>query len=394
MSETIEFTNIMIITETKSIESGCLQVKNGKIIAISDHPIGGADSVIDGKGESWTLVPGFIDVHIHGADGYDVMDASNEALAGMADRLPEEGTTSFLATTMTQSKQNISRAVRTVGEYMKQQKAAGQAEILGVHLEGPFISQEKAGAQPLEHIVPSSIEQFAQWHEESGDNIRLVTLAPESQGGIDLIKYLSAKGIVASIGHSQATFDQVTEAVQAGARHVTHLYNQMSGLHHREPGIVGAAFLNEKLMVEMIVDHVHARPEAVQLAYHHTKADRTILITDAMRAKCLPEGTYDLGGQNVNVEGNEARLPDGTLAGSILTLEQAVSNMKQNNDISMEELVRMTSTNAANQLGIGHRKGIIAEGKDADLVILDENLSVVMTVCRGVVTHDHRRDTT
>ncbi|UOR10390.1 N-acetylglucosamine-6-phosphate deacetylase [Halobacillus amylolyticus] len=393
MSETIEFINIKIITEAKTIKSGCLQVNNGKVSVISDHPIGGADSVIDGEGESWTIVPGFIDVHIHGADGHDVMDASKEALAGMAARLPEEGTTSFLATTMTQSKQNISRAVKTVGEYMKRQKAAGQSEILGVHLEGPFISQEKAGAQPLEHIVPPSIEQFDRWQEESDANIRLVTLAPEAPGGIELIKYLSTNGIVASIGHSSATFDQVTEAVQSGARHITHLYNQMSGLHHREPGIVGSAFLNEKLMVEMIVDHVHARPEAVQLAYQHTKADRTILITDAMRAKCLPEGTYDLGGQNVNVEGNEARLPDGTLAGSILTLEQAVSNMKQNTNLKIEDLVRITSTNAARQLGVEGRKGSIAVGKDADLVLLDEDFNVVMTVCRGVVTHDRRRDT-
>ncbi|WP_163528346.1 N-acetylglucosamine-6-phosphate deacetylase [Halobacillus ihumii] len=393
MAETIEFRNIKIVTETKTISSACLQVKDGKITTISDHFIGEADTVIDGQDKQWTLVPGFIDVHIHGADGHDVMDASYDALEGMASRLPEEGTTSFLATTMTQSKENISRAVQTVGTYINQQKANSQAEVLGIHLEGPFISQEKAGAQPLEHICMPSIEQFDQWQAVSNHNIRLVTLAPEVPNGMEFIKHVSQTGVVASIGHSQATYDQVTEAVQSGARHITHLYNQMSGLHHREPGIVGGAFLNQELMVEMIVDHVHSRPEMVQLAYQHTQADRTILITDAMRAKCLPEGTYDLGGQNVNVVGNEARLADGTLAGSILTLEQAVSNMSQNTMITIEDLVRITSANAATQLGIEDRKGSIAEGKDADLVILDEEFGVVMTVCRGVLAHDRREDT-
>ncbi|MFC7062115.1 N-acetylglucosamine-6-phosphate deacetylase [Halobacillus seohaensis] len=393
MSGSIEWTNLTIVTESETINSGCIQVNDGKIFAISHHPIGGADVTIDGEGESWTLVPGFIDGHIHGADGYDVMDASEEAIAGMAAILPREGTTSFLATTMTQSKENISRAVTNVGNYMNNQQETGQAEVLGIHLEGPFISKKKAGAQPLQHIAPPSIEHFDQWNQASDYNIRLVTLAPEISGAIDFIKHVCKKGIVASIGHSEATFDQVTEAVQSGARHVTHLYNQMSGMHHREPGIVGAAFLNEKLMVEMIVDHVHARPESVQLAYHHTQADRTILITDAMRAKCLPEGAYDLGGQQVNVKGKEARLSDGTLAGSILTLEEAVANMKQNTNLKIEDLVQITSTNAARQLGVYQRKGSITEGKDADLVILDENYSVVMTVCRGVIAHDRREDT-
>ncbi|MFD2923270.1 N-acetylglucosamine-6-phosphate deacetylase [Halobacillus naozhouensis] len=393
MAETIEFRNVTIVTETETMRSACLQVRNGKIYAISEYNIGGADIVIDGQGEKWTLVPGFIDVHIHGADGHDVMDASHKALAGMASRLPEEGTTSFLATTMTQSKDHISRAVQTVGTYIKQQKVNSEAEVLGIHLEGPFISQEKAGAQPLGHICLPSIEQFDQWQEESDHNIRLVTLAPEVSNGMEFIKHVSETGVVASIGHSQATYDQVTEAVRSGARHITHLYNQMSGLHHREPGVVGAAFLNKDLMVEMIVDYVHSRPEMVQLAYEHTQADRTILITDAMRAKCLPEGTYELGGQSVNVEGNEARLADGTLAGSILTLQQAVSNMSQNTNITIEELTRITSTNAATQLGIEGRKGSIAAGKDADLVLLNEEYGVVMTVCRGVIAHDRREDT-
>ncbi|MCP3032534.1 N-acetylglucosamine-6-phosphate deacetylase [Halobacillus sp. A1] len=392
MAESIEFTNVTIVTETETLESGCVYVKNGKITGIAREPMGGAELTVDGKGKQWTLVPGFIDVHIHGANGHDVMDASKEAVAGMAAVLPKEGTTSFLATTMTQSDEQISEAVKNIGGYMAEKQEEGRAEVLGIHLEGPFISKHKAGAQPVDHIAVPSAEQFDQWHQLSGENIRLVTLAPEVDGALDFIKHVTADGIVASIGHTEATFDQVTEAVQAGARHVTHLYNQMSGMHHREPGVVGAAFLHEKLMVEMIVDHVHSRPESIQLAYYHTQADRTILITDAMRAKCLPEGAYDLGGQQVQVKGKEARLSDGTLAGSILTLEEAVANMKQDTNLMIEDLVSITSTNAARQLGVDDQKGSIAEGKDADLVLLDEDFRVVMTVCRGILAHDRRED--
>ncbi|WP_431803735.1 N-acetylglucosamine-6-phosphate deacetylase [Halobacillus andaensis] len=356
MAGSIEWTNVTIVTESETIRSGSLQVHDGVVTAIAKQPIGGADITINGNGKRWSLVPGFIDVHIHGADGHDVMDATTEALAGMAAVLPKEGTTSFLATTMTQSQTAISNAVTNVGKYVKNEQPEGRAEVLGIHLEGPFISKNKAGAQPLNYIAPPSIKLFNQWQQQSEGNIRLVTLAPEEPGAKDFIKHVSSKGIVASIGHSEATFDQVTEAVDAGARHVTHLYNQMSGMHHRDPGIVGAAFLNEKLMVEMIVDYVHSRKEAVQLAYHHTQADRTILITDAMRAKCLPEGAYDLGGQQVHVKGKEARLSDGTLAGSILTLEEAAAHMKENTNITIEDLVRITSTNAAEQLGISDRK--------------------------------------
>ncbi|MGP4077407.1 N-acetylglucosamine-6-phosphate deacetylase [Halobacillus sp. K22] len=387
MASSVEIMNVRVVCHTEIIPSGSVLLRDGLIDAVSDHPIGGADKVIDGKGESWTLVPGFIDVHIHGADGHDVMDSTNEALTGMARSLPAEGTTSFLATTMTQSSENITRALKNIKKYMGSEPTGRQSEILGIHLEGPFLSKNKAGAQPHDHIIPPSTELFDRWQEESGNQIRLVTLAPERSGGSEFIRHVTGQGVVASIGHSEATFDQVEEAVNAGARHVTHLYNQMSGFHHRDPGVVGAALLNKRLKVEMIVDHVHSRPEAVQLAYHHTKAERTILITDAMRAKCLPEGVYDLGGQQVDVKDGEARLDDGTLAGSVLTLQKAVKNMQQHSELPWEDLVRITSLNAAEQLGFDKRKGKIEEGKDADLVLLDENLEVVMTICNGTIAY-------
>lgn len=390
MSETIEITNVRIITEAQEIDSGSIQVEAGRIIHISERFIGGADQVIDANEEDWTVLPGFIDVHIHGANGHDVMDATSEALQGIAEQLPKEGTTSFLATTMTQSAEAINKAVSTVGSFVEKQTEGIHAEVLGVHLEGPFISPKKVGAQPVEHVIPPSIEKFQQWQNESRNNIKLVTLAPEVDGGMELIQDVCRQGAVASIGHSNATYEQVNEAVKHGARHVTHLYNQMSPLHHREPGVVGAAFSNDQLKVEMIADHIHVHPEALKLAYQFTGQDRTILITDAMRAKCLPEGSYDLGGQDVEVKNKEARLESGALAGSILTLEEAAKNMKKNNDLSYKELAAITSANAARQLNVFDRKGSIAEGKDADLVVLDQEDRVVMTICKGTIAFDGR----
>lgn len=382
-------TNVTIVTEDRTIPSGSVRVSEGKIEEIQEEIIvkDGA-SVIDGHGRNLTLLPGFIDVHIHGANGHDVMDATEEALHGVAVQLPMEGTTSFLATTMTQSRERISQAVTNVGTYMEQQQRNGQAEVLGIHLEGPFISPSKAGAQPLEHITEPSLPLFEQWQNESQQQIKLVTLAPELKGALPFIEKVREKGVICSLGHSEASLAEANDAVEKGASHVTHLYNQMSGLHHREPGLVGTAFTNPDLFVEMIVDHIHIHPEAVRLAYQVLGSDRTILITDAMRAKCLPSGTYDLAGQNVTVKNGEARLSDGTLAGSILTLEEAARKMRTFAGVGLNELVKMTSANAARELGVYDRKGSIAKGKDADLVLLDEEGCVVTTICRGVISYD------
>ncbi|TGB03767.1 N-acetylglucosamine-6-phosphate deacetylase [Halobacillus salinus] len=367
--------NIRIVTEQQVIENGTVEIQDGRIKRISDQII--KEPTIDGGGA--TLLPGFIDVHIHGADGHDMMDATKEALDGITAKLPEEGTTSFLATTMTQSVENITRAVTNAGAY----ESTKGAELLGIHLEGPFISDKKAGAQPLEHILPPSLEQFQAWQDAANGQIKLVTLAPETEGALPFIEKVSSTGVVCSLGHSDASFATASAAAEHGARHVTHLFNQMSGLHHREPGLVGAAFMNPALMVEMIVDHIHVHPDAVRLAYQNIGPERTMLITDAMRAKCLPSGTYDLGGQDVTVENGEARLEDGTLAGSILKLNEAARNMREH--ASWQELARITSGNAARQLDAFDRKGSIEEGKDADLVLLNDEGDVLLTICRGEV---------
>ena len=383
MSNTMMISNFTIADSTKDSFVGDIYIENGKIKEVAASIETMADIQINDDGRKWIIVPGYIDVHIHGASGFDTMDATPEALNGLASALPCEGTTSFLATTMTQSNNAISKALINASLF---QAEDNQAEMLGVHLEGPFISPDRAGAQPLEHIVKPSSSLFKEWQKLSGNRIKLVTIAPEIEDGLAFIVELNETGVIASIGHSDASAEFITKAVEAGARHVTHLYNQMSPFHHREPGVVGASLLEDDLTVELIADYIHSHPKALDFAFRQKTAQRIILITDAMRAKGLQPGIYDLGGQNVLVSNNEARLGDGTLAGSVLTMEIATKNMKFATGCTLSEMVAMTSTNAAKQLGLSN-KGRIEPGKDADLTIIDENWNVQMTICRGNIAY-------
>jgi N-acetylglucosamine-6-phosphate deacetylase len=374
-----------IYTEEKIIENGYIKIKDQRIIELGPvNQLTTEDGfeVVDIPSH-YKVIPGFIDTHIHGVNSADTMDATKDALHQMSKALPGEGTTSFLATTITQDNKAIEEALVNVGDYIRNQQSPGKAEIIGIHLEGPFVSAKRAGAQPLKHIVDPDLENLKKWDTLSGENIRVVTLAPEQAGGIEMIRYLREKSIIASIGHSDATYEQVIEAVKAGVNNVTHLFNQMRGIHHREPGVVGAALLHDELKAEIIVDGIHVRPEMVKLAYQQKGKEGLILITDSMRAKCLKNGQYDLGGQEVTVKDGKAVLEDGTLAGSILKLGEAVKNIQTFTGCSLEDAIVMASVNPAKQLNIYDKKGSIAEGKDADIVILDGSLEVFMTFCRG-----------
>jgi len=380
---------MQIYSEDRKIENGYIRLKNQKIIELGPmEELREAEHCeIIALPSTYKAVPGFIDVHIHGVNGADVMDATEESLNIMTEALPSEGTTSFLATTMTQSRSEIEKALSNAGNYIDGNQEAGRAEIIGIHLEGPFVNPKMAGAQPREHMVYPNLDLFKKWQSLAKNRIKLVTLAPEKTGGLDLVRYLKNTGVVASIGHSDAVYEEVMEAVKAGANHVTHLYNQMRGLHHREPGVVGAVFLHPELKAEIIVDGVHVRPEMVNLAYKQKGSHGLILITDSMRAKCLKNGHYDLGGQDVVVQDGKAVLSDGTLAGSILKLGTAATNILNYTGCSLEEVIEMASANPAKQLNIFNRKGSIKKGKDGDIVILNENLDVVMTFCRGKVAY-------
>lgn len=388
-----------IYTETNKIETGYIKIKDQKIVEIGpqenlkqDNNVQERFTIIDLQA-NYSAIPGFIDIHIHGANGADAMDATPEALATMAKALVKEGTTSFLATTMTQETAAIEQALTNAGNYITQPQPQGQAEIIGIHLEGPFVNKKRAGAQPLNYIIDPDKDKFTKWNKLANGKIKLVTLASERPGGLELVRYLTQNGIVASLGHTDATYDQVDEAIQTGAKQVTHLYNQMRELHHREPGVVGAAYLREELKTEIIVDGIHSRPEMVKLAYKQKGKQGFILITDAMRAKGLPDGDYELGGQPVAVKAGKAVLADGTIAGSVLKMNQAIKNMLDFTGCSFPEAIEMAAMNPAKQLNIADRKGSLAVGKDADIVILDENLDVFMTICRGKLAYQKGGET-
>ncbi len=375
-----------IYTEHGIIKDSRLIIEGEKIHAIDDSQKNVTDKIISFP-ESYHVVPGFIDVHIHGANGFDVMDGTFEALEKISQTLATEGTTSYLATTMTASAEKISQAVQNVGRYIQEKNKTNGANLLGIHLEGPFLSPEKAGAQNAKDLLTPSIDSIRAWQKESSNAIKLVTLAPELQNSLELIRFLRKENIIASIGHTNATYDETIAAMNAGCTHVTHLFNAMRGIHQREPGPIIAALLSEKVTAELILDGIHLHPAIVELAIKTKGKEKIILVTDAMRAKCLKDGFYDLGGQTVEVKNNVALLPNGTLAGSTLNMFSAIKNLMKFTQCNLLDAIQCASTNPAKLLGVSDTKGSIAPQKDADVVVLDDQLNVVLTVVSGEVVY-------
>ena len=336
--------------------------------------------------ENAVVLPGFIDEHIHGAGGSDAMDGNTKDLAIIAETVAKEGTTSFLATTMTQSKENILKAMRAVKEY---REAAGEqgARIAGVHLEGPFIAAAHKGAQPLEYVAAPDAKTFDEYNAACGNAIKIITLAPETDGALDFIRHIVAQGTVVSIGHTGAKYAEVKAAMEAGATNVTHTYNAQSPLHHREIGVVGSALLLDDLYCELICDTIHVSVPAMQLLVKNKRADKLALITDAMRAKGLADGVSELGGQTVYVKGGEARLADGTLAGSVLRMNRALQNMVEKVGVPFTQAVDYCTINPARTLKIENEAGSIAEGKRADFAVLNDKFDVLYTVRDGKIIY-------
>ncbi|MDG5479440.1 N-acetylglucosamine-6-phosphate deacetylase [Staphylococcus xylosus] len=374
--------NGRIYTENETIEQGYILIENGKIIQIAEGEYQGDLTTIDVKGQH--VLPGFIDIHMHGGYGEDAMDASFEGLKHLSESLLSEGTTSFLATTMTQSDENIIKALKNIADYQEQQDSLNAASIVGIHLEGPFISEYKVGAQNPAYVQRPSVEKVQQFQEIANNQIKIMTFAPEVEGADETLSTLHDQ-INFSIGHTVATFDEVNEAVAQGAKHVTHLYNAGTPFEHRNPGLSGAAWLNDELSTESIVDGIHSHPASVKIAYKQKGNKRFFLITDAMRAKGMPDGEYDLGGQNVVVKGSEARLASGALAGSILKMNEGLKNLIAYTGASLDDLWRVTSLNQAIALKIEDDKGSIAIGKDADIVVVDDDIQVLTTIKSGKV---------
>lgn len=337
------------------------------------------------------LAPGLIDLHVHGALGHDTMDATPEALQQIARFLARHGVTSFLATTMTAPFDALLIALRNVALMMRE--GTGGAALLGAHVEGPYVDVERRGCQDATHVRRASPDEYKSLFDT--DVIRLLTVAPEFPENQELIRFAISRGAVVAAGHTRASYDTMLKVVEWGVTQVTHLFNAMDPLHHRAPGVVGAALSLDVLRCQLIADNIHVHPAVLKLAVRAKGVDRIILVTDAMRGAGMPDGTYDLGGQSVTVRQGEARLADGTLAGSTLTLERGVRNIMAAADLSPRDALNMASRVPAQALGLQERKGSIAVGKDADLIVLSDDLDVLLTMVAGEIVYRgpifHRR---
>ncbi len=354
-------------------------IEDGRIVA---EPTAGGrrvERVLDLSG--LRLAPGFVDLQVNGGGGDD-FTRDPSSLWAVSTRLPEQGVTSFLPTIVTAPPGVVDEA-RVV--LATPPSAHVGARPLGLHVEGPMLNPARVGAHPPHLLRPPSLELVEDWSRESG--ITMVTLAPELSRGVDVVRALRDRGIVVAIGHSDATYDEVAAAVAAGATQVTHLYNAMSPVHHREPGAVGAALERDDLTVGLVVDGLHAHPAAVRLAWRAKGPNRLALVSDAVAAQGMAPGRYQLGETSVVVDETGVRTLDGVLAGSCLTLDAAVRNLVDFTGCSWAEAVGAAATVPATIVG-ADTKGSLAPGFDADLVALDPDLRVVLTMLAGEVVHD------
>ncbi len=378
------FKNVRIITPYEVLHGYGVIIDEGKITNIASEQDIASESVsevIDGKGQF--LSPGFIDIHNHGNSGYDFMDATEEAIDNIGRYHLKNGVTSYLGTVLTQSYENILNAAKNISEYKNK---SNSSQLLGIHLEGPFFSIGKKGAQPEEFIKDPDIPFINKLMDISGDKLKMVSVAPEKEGALELISYLKKNNITVAMAHSNATYEEAKNGITHGVTVATHLYNGMRNFSHREPGIVGAALTDDRVFCEMICDRIHLHDAAMQIALKMKGTVKVIAVSDAMRAAGLNDGIYELGGQKVTVEDEAARLDDGSLAGSTLNLRTAVYNMVKYLNVPIHEAVRTASLSPAEAIGADKNKGSIEIGKDADLILFDDELNISSVIVGGIFT--------
>jgi N-acetylglucosamine-6-phosphate deacetylase len=361
---------------------GVVVVEGSKIREVSPEDIEKGE-VINMTG--CIVAPGFVDIHVHGGGGYDVMDSSPGALDGLSMFLAQGGVTSFLPTAHTAPRDAILEAARGVRRAIE--GGTGGARVLGLHMEGPYISPERCGAQNRDHVRKPEIGELDEVDGESGGNLRLVTMAPEVEGALGAITWLNSRGKTAAAGHTDATHEEAVAAFDAGMSHVSHLFNGMRPFHHREPGVVGATFGDGRVTVELIADGFHVHPTALKMAVRLKGAESTALVSDSIAPAGMSNGEYDFGGLKVSVKKDRSLLESGRLAGSTIRLCDAVRNMVELADSSIAEAVEMVTLTPARIVGVDDRKGSLVPGMDADIIVLDRNFSVMLTMVEGGIVY-------
>jgi N-acetylglucosamine-6-phosphate deacetylase len=380
-----------IYTPAEEIKNGVIVIDGHRITKVGareDIKLPAGATTIDNQDR--IVVPGFIDMHIHGAAGHDLMEATPEALASVATYLARHGTTSYLATTVTASLDRTLHAARALGEIIRaSQSSHGAADKfagahpVGIHFEGPFINPKKRGAHPVSQIQKPSADTLARILDAAGSAARVLTLAPELEGALAVLEYARSRGLRVALGHTNATAEEAERAIAAGATYAVHLYNAMRPFMHRDPGVIGAVLTDDRVSAELICDGVHVEAMSIRLLVMAKGLERVILASDSSSGAGMPDGNYRLGNFTVHVAGGVCRTVEGNLAGSTITLDAAVRNLANFTGLSYQACLHCATLNPARILGMEKQKGVIAPGADADLAILDRNYFVTQTYVRG-----------
>ncbi len=382
-----------IVTPHSVIENGVVLCEDGKIAFVGsgkDAAPEPGSQIVNATGG--IVMPGFIDTHFHGSGGDDVMANGAEGIRRIARALMRFGTTGFLATTIAARHSELMKATDdTLAAEAADRHSPEGAEILGLHIEGPYINLKYKGAQPVEGIRDPNFDECRELLAAADGRIKIMTMAPELPGGMELIAFLKANGVEASLGHSEADYDTALAAIEAGATRATHLFNAMSGVHHRKPGLASAVLNEPGIQAELICDGVHVHPRMAQLAWRAKGRDGVTLITDATAAQGVGDGTFTLGDFQIQVRGPLCTLMDGvTIAGSVLTMNHAVGNAMNFTGMSLIDAAHTSSLAPARACGVADRKGSIEIGKDADLAVLKSDFYVGFTIRAGAVAYEHR----
>lgn len=373
--------NARIATAKEISEPSTVFIEDGRIQSVEPYHKQIDDNEYEVmQADGHLLIPGMIDVHIHGANGYDMMDGTEQSIREVSRTCALTGCTSFLATSVSSSIDELMDMIRNVKCVIGKEPGAN---IAGIHLEGPYLHVKRKGMQNEKYLRHPDMDEMKMILHEAGDLVKMVTIAPELPGGMEMVEYLKEQGIVVAIAHSNATYDEAKTAFAKGASHITHCFNAMPPIHHRDPGLVVAAFEEPKVSLQAIVDNIHLHPAVVRLMHRVKGAEGVVLITDALQAMGLGDGTYQFGGHDVTVTDGKAQLSDGTLASSTVTMNAALRNTVENG-ISLVDAVQMASVTPANVLGLENKGGILP-GKDADMVLVDGNFDVVWTMVGGEV---------
>ena len=384
--------HVKIVTPLHIVDDGYIVIENGFIKEIGKEPISLSKLVdsIDTRG--LIAVPGFIDTHIHGYGGIDIMWADAHSILDMGKKLVKHGVTAFLPSTVTASHEGLVDVCRKIRDAYREWNPDYGARILGIHLEGPYISPIKRGAQNPKFIRRPSASELNEYIEVSEGLVRQITIAPEVENGIEFISYAYSRGIVVSIGHTVASYEEGLRAIEAGARKATHIFNAMTEFHHRKPGVAIALLQNPKVFIEVIADFIHLHPAVVKMVIDIAKPERVALITDAISATALPDGEYELGGLRVVVKNGIPRLADsGALAGSTLTMDRAFKNVLSLG-YTLQEVSMMTSYTPAKSIKALEKEkiGMIEQCYRADIVLLDSNLDIVKTIVNGEIAYEKK----